>query len=127
MAEPKKKKSLAEKILSKSKTSKGRSTRGGSSKARKSLKSFASKNRGKFQSPVHSNGFKQDVLIDMHQGGRNFTGSFYKRYLAGNAARAAGKGYLKFDNVVYKLGKATNRFGTEYTTFSADDKAGRVK
>ena len=95
-----------------------------SAKRRAALKGFA---KGKFQSPVHSNGFKQDVLIDMHQGGRNFTGSMYTRFLAGNAARAAGKGYLKFDNVVYKLGKATNRFGTEYTTFSADDKAGRVK
>tara|TARA_R100000700_G_C3111961_1_gene104603 strand:+ start:210 stop:587 length:378 start_codon:yes stop_codon:yes gene_type:complete len=125
MAKPKKKKSLAEKIISKS--SKGRSTRGRSSKARKSLKSFASKNRGKFQSPVHSNGFKQDVLIDLHEGGRNFTGNMFARFLTGNAARAAGKGYLKFNNVVYKLGKGTSRFGTEYTTFASDDKSGRVK
>jgi len=124
MAEPKKKKSLAEKIISKS--SKGRSSRGRSSKARASLKSFASKNRGKFQSPVHSNGFKQDVLIDMHEGGRNFSGSYQARALAGNAARAAGKGYIKFNNVVYKIGTRSFR-GNEYTTFATDDKAGRVK
>tara|TARA_A100001391_G_scaffold143574_1_gene101317 strand:- start:57 stop:431 length:375 start_codon:yes stop_codon:yes gene_type:complete len=124
MAEPKKKKSLAEKIISKS--SKGRSTRGRSSKARKSLKSFASKNRGKFQSPVHSNGFKQDVLIDLHEGGRNFTGTFSARAQAGNKARAAGKGYLKFNNVVYKLGTRTFR-GNQYTIFASDDKPGRVK
>jgi|TARA_R100001510_G_C7656388_1_gene216367 hypothetical protein len=124
MAEPKKKKSLAEKIISKS--SKSRRTRGSSSKARKSLKSFASKNRGKIQSPVHSNGFKQDQLIDMHEGGKNFTGSFYVRAQAGNAARAAGKSYLKFNNVVYKLGTRLFR-GNPITTFASDDKSGRVK
>tara|TARA_R100000773_G_C4216488_1_gene115127 strand:- start:1459 stop:1833 length:375 start_codon:yes stop_codon:yes gene_type:complete len=124
MAEPKKKKSLAEKIISKS--SKGRSTRGRSSKARKSLKSFASKNRGKFQSPVHSNGFKQDVLIDLHQGGRNFTGNMQARAIAGNAARAAGSKYMKFNNQVYKIGTGSFR-NFLYTTFSADDKPNRVK
>ena len=124
MAKPKKKKSLAEKIISKS--SKGRSTRGRSSKARKSLKSFASKNRGKFQSPVHSNGFKQDVLIDLHESGRNFTGSYGQRAKAGTAARLAGKSYLKFNNQVYKIGSNSMR-NFVYTTFSADDKAGRVK
>ena len=92
-------------------------------KRRAALKGFA---KSKFQSPVHSNGFKQDQLIDMHEGGKNFTGSFSARALAGNAARAAGKSYLKFNDVVYKLGTRDFR-GSTYTTFASDDKSGRVK
>ena len=97
----------------------------GKSTAKRSaaLKGFA---KSKFQSPVHSNGFKQDQLIDMHEGGKNFTGSFSARALAGNAARAAGKSYLKFNDVVYKLGTRNFR-GSTYTTFASDDKSGRVK
>ena len=94
-----------------------------SAKRRAALKGFA---KGKFQSPVHSNGFKQDVLIDMHEGGRNFTGSYSARAQAGNAARLAGKKYMKFNNVVYKIGTGNFR-GNQYTTFSADDKPNRVK
>lgn len=108
------------------KEKKSKSSKRRSSKARNSLKSFASKIRGKIQSPVHSNGFKQDQLIDMHEGGKNFTGSFSVRAQAGNAARAAGKSYLKFNNVVYKLGTRLFR-GNPITTFAADDKVGRVK
>ena len=92
-------------------------------KRRAALKGFA---KSKFQSPVHSNGFKQDQLIDMHEGGKNFTGSFSARALAGNAARAAGKSYLKFNDVVYKLGTRNFR-GSTYTTFASDDKSVRVK
>lgn len=94
-----------------------------SAKRRAALKGFA---KSKFQSPVHSNGFKQDQLIDIHEGGRNFTGSYSARALAGNAARAAGKSYLKFNDVVYKLGTRNFR-GSTYTTFASDDKSGRVK
>ena len=94
-----------------------------SAKRRAALKGFA---KGKFQSPVHSNGFKQDVLIDLHEGGKNFTGNMQARAIAGNAARAAGKPYLKFNNQVYKIGTGSFR-NFLYTTFSADDKPGRVK
>lgn len=94
-----------------------------SAKRRAALRGFA---KGKFQSPVHSNGFKQDQLIDIYQGGRNFTGDFSARAAVGNAARLSGSEYLKFNDTVYKLGTGSFR-GSLYTTFASDDKPGRVK
>lgn len=126
MAEPKKKKSLAEKIISK--LPKGRSSRSRSSKARASLKSFASKIRGKFQSPVHSNGFKQDVLIDMYGGDKGFESGYLNPAASIRARQAmeAGKTFFKHGGTIYRAAGVSSRGRTTYTA-TADTRAGKVK
>jgi len=84
---------------------------------RAALKGFA---KGKFQSPVHSNGFKQDVLINMHGGDKGITADTV--HLAAVAADAAGKSYFKYQGTTYKV-ESTPR-GPGATT---DDRAGNVK
>ena len=121
MAKPKKKKSLAEKIISKS-------PKGRSSKARASLKSFASKIRGKFQSPVHSNGFKQDVLIDMYGGDKGFESGYFNPAPSVRARQAmqAGKTFFKHGGTIYRAAGVSSRGRTTYTA-TADTRAGKVK
>lgn len=66
---------------------------------RASLKSFA---KGKFQSPVHSNGFKQDILIDLH-GGDVGLDSESTANTAAVKADAAGKSLFKYQGTIYKV------------------------
>ena len=91
-----------------------------SAKRRAALKGFA---KGKFQSPVHSNGFKQDVLIDMH-GGDVGLDTAASANVAASAAAAAGKSYFKYGGTTYKV-TAGHRPGA-YTAGS-DDRTGKVK
>ena len=69
-----------------------------SAKRRAALKGFA---KGKFQSPVHSNGFKQDVLIDMYAGDKGISSGGSGS--AAVAANAAGKSYFKYGGTTYKV------------------------
>ena len=89
-----------------------------SAKRRAALKGFA---KGKFQSPVHSNGFKQDVLIDMHGGDRGLD-SYASATVAAIAADAAGKSYFKYGGTTYKVGSGPR--GPVQTT---DDRTRNVK
>ena len=57
---------------------------------RASLKSYA---KGKFQSPVHSDGFKQDVLIDTYGGDVGVSAATAN--VAAKLAGQAGKTYFK--------------------------------
>ena len=96
-----------------------------SAKRRAALKGFA---KGKFQSPVHSNGFKQDVLIDMYGGDK---GVVYNWPATGNAhtaardANNAGKTYFKFGGVDYKV--ASGPKGVVAATLSPSEKTGKVR
>ena len=69
-------------------------------KRRAALKGFA---KGKFQSPVHSNGFKQDVLIDMH-GGDIGLDTAASANAAAILAAGAGKSYFRYGGTTYKVG-----------------------
>ncbi len=89
-----------------------------SAKRRAALKGFA---KGKFQSPVHSNGFKQDVLIDMHGGDRGLD-SKASASVAAIAADAAGKSYFKYQGTTYKVVSTPRGPGA-----SADDRTLNVK
>ena len=71
----------------------------GSGRRRAALKGFA---KGKFQSPVHSNGFKQDVLIDMH-GGDIGLDTAASANAAAILANTAGKSYFRYGGVSYKV------------------------
>ena len=88
-----------------------------SAKRRAALKGYA---KGKFQSPVHSNGFKQDVLIDFHGGDRGLD-SFASANVAAIQAQAAGKGYFKYNGTVYKVVP-----GARGPEAGADDRTGKV-
>ena len=93
---------------------------GAAAKARRaSLKGFA-----KFQSPVHSNGFKQDILIDVYGGDVGIEAR--SSAAAAAAAGAAGRTYFKYDGQTYK---ATSTVDRGRTTWSAapDDRSTRVK
>ena len=74
----------------------------GSAKGRRAaLKGFASRAKAMFQSPVHSNGFKQDMLIDIYGGDKGFTsGSVATR---AQEAQAAGKSYFYYDGTLKKV------------------------
>ena len=72
------------------------------SKRRASLKGFAAKAKGFFQSPVHSNGFKQDVLIDLHGGDRGLDAEASVNDAA-VVAEAAGKAFFKYGGTTYKV------------------------
>ena len=89
----------------------------GSKGRRASLKSFA---RGKFQSPVHSNGFKQDVLIDMYGGDVGVSAA--DANAAAKLAGDAGKTYFKYSGTTYKAVAA----GRGYLAQS-DDRSRNVK
>ena len=84
---------------------------------RAALKGFA---KGKFQSPVHSNGYKQDMLIDLHGGDIGLDSAANVRAAAGLAG-AAGKSYFKYGGTVYKA-VSTGRGFVE----QSDDKTGRA-
>ena len=68
-------------------------------KRRAALKGFA---KSKFQSPVHSNGFKQDVLIDLH-GGDVGLDSAASANAAANLANTAGKSYFRYQGTTYRV------------------------
>ena len=66
---------------------------------RAALKGFA---KGKFQSPVHSNGFKQDVLIDLHGGDKGLD-TAASANAAASLANAAGKSYFRYGGTTYRV------------------------
>ena len=70
-----------------------------SARRRAALKGFA---KGKFQSPVHSNGFKQDVLIDLHGGDKGLD-SLASANVAAAAANTAGKSYFRYQGTTYRV------------------------
>ena len=70
----------------------------------------------KFQSPVHSNGFKQDVLIDLH-GGDVGLDTAANADAAANLANAAGKTYFRYGGTTYKVVPAGRGVGA-----GADDR-----
>ena len=86
-------------------------------KRRAALKGFA---KGKFQSPVHSNGFKQDVLIDVHGGDIGIGGATSN--VAAATADAAGKSYFRYQGTTYKVVPAGRGVGA-----GTDDRTGKVK
>ena len=94
-----------------------------SSRRRASLKSFAARAKGMFQSPVHSNGFKQDMLIDIYGGDTGFTsgGSITR---AGEAS-AAGKSYYYYDGTLKKV--TTNRGSIVGVDAEAADISGKAR
>ena len=89
---------------------------------RASLKSFA-RGKGMFQSPVHSNGFKQDVLIDIYGGDVGFTSGGSNARAA--EADAAGKSFYYYDGVLKKV--ATSRGSIVGVSADAADVAGKVR
>ena len=100
---------------------KGRS----SAKRRAALKGFA---KGKFQSPVHSNGFKQDMLIDMYGGDVGFKSGYGHTVASVRAqqALAAGKEYFKHGGTIYKASSTPYRDSFTYSA-TADTRPGKVK
>jgi len=74
---------------------------------RAALKGFA---KGKFQSPVHSNGFKQDVLIDLHGGDKGLDTAATAQAAASLAA-AAGKTYFRYRGTTYKAHEGARGWG----------------
>ena len=90
-----------------------------SAKRRAALKGFA---KSKFQSPVHSNGFKQDVLIDMHGGDRGITAA--SADVAARVAGLAGKSYFRYSGTTYKVAPG-HRPGAYVS--ASDDRSGNVK
>ena len=92
---------------------------------RTSLKSYA---KGKFQSPVHSNGFKQDVLIDMYGGDVGFKMDSVKSKPLPQVAMEAGQlGYqsFRYDGRTYKVVETVGKKGKSYMG-SLGKKAGKV-
>tara|TARA_Y100001963_G_scaffold131518_1_gene189038 strand:+ start:212 stop:541 length:330 start_codon:yes stop_codon:yes gene_type:complete len=101
----------------------------GSAKGRRAaLKGFASRAKGMFQSPVHSNGFKQDMLIDMYGGDKGFASGRFEAAATVRAgeALAAGKEYFKHGGTVYKAGTEPFR-GSTRNTATPVTRAGKVK
>ena len=96
-----------------------------SAKRRAALKGFA---KGKFQSPVHSNGFKQDILIDMYGGDKGFPGGYPNPAASVRAqqALAAGKSFFKHGGTTYKARGVSHRGRTTYIA-TPDTRAGKVK
>ena len=96
-----------------------------SAKKRAALKGFA---KGKFQSPVHSNGFKQDVLIDMYGGDKGFESGYLNPAASIRAREAmeAGKTYFKHGGTTYRAAGVSSRGRTTYTA-TPDTRAGKVK
>ena len=92
---------------------------------RASLKSYA---KGKFQSPVHSNGFKQDILIDMYGGDVGFRRGDIKSpplmQVAIDAGKA-GKESFRYDGRTYKVIESLGKKGKTYTA-GLGKKAGKV-
>jgi hypothetical protein len=78
-----------------------------SAKRRAALKGFA---KGKFQSPVHSNGFKQDVLIDLHGGDKGLDTAATAQAAASLAA-GAGKSYFRYQGTTYKVQSGPRGYG----------------
>lgn len=97
-----------------------------SAKRRAALKGFA---KGKFQSPVHSNGFKQDVLIDMYGGDKGFESGYLNpaKTVRAQQALAAGKTHFKHGGTIYRAAAATSAKGGTIYTATADTRAGKVK
>ena len=97
-----------------------------SAKRRAALKGFA---KGKFQSPVHSNGFKQDVLIDMYGGDKGFESGYLNPATSVRARQAieAGKSFFKHGGTTYRATAATSAKGGTVYSASADTRAGKVK
>ena len=97
-----------------------------SAKRRAALKGFA---KGKFQSPVHSNGFKQDVLIDMYGGDKGFESGYFNPTASVRAqqALAAGKTHFKHGGTTYRAAAATSAKGGTIYTATPDTRAGKVK
>ena len=94
----------------------------GKASRRASLKSFA-RGKGMFQSPVHSNGFKQDVLIDLYGGDVGFTsGGSNARAVE---ADAAGKSFYYYNGVLKKV--TTARGSIVGANASSADVAGKVR
>ena len=94
----------------------------GRSKSRRaSLKSFA---KGKFQSPVHSDGFKQDVLIDTYGGDKGVSAASVS--VAARLAGQAGKTYFKYGGATYKVGSGLVKGRLSYSA-ETDDRTGKVK
>ena len=93
--------------------------KGAAARARRAaLKGFAG---GKFQSPAHSNGFKQDVLIDLYGGDKGFASSENAIFIAADM-NTAGKTYVRHGGVLKKVVPAGRGYtlsevtGTEKTT-----------
>ena len=95
---------------------------------RAALKGFASK--GKFQSPVHSNGFKQDMLIDLYGGDKGFELGYGHPSSSQRAeeAIAAGKEFFKHGGTIYKA-VSTYDERRDATSYSGeeDPRTGKVK
>ena len=97
-----------------------------SARRRAALKGFA---KGKFQSPVHSNGFKQDMLIDMHGGDKGFTSGYGhpSQNVRAQEALAAGKTFFKHGGTTYRAGTTTGRGGRTTYTATSHSRPGKVK
>ena len=98
----------------------------GSARRRTALKGFA---KGKFQSPVHSDGFKQDMLIDMHGGDRGFATGYGTLNAQKRAQQtlAAGKTFFKHGGTTYRAGTTTGRGGRTTYTAAPHSRPGKVK
>jgi hypothetical protein len=99
----------------------------GSAKGRRAaLKGFASRAKAMFQSPVHSNGYKQDMLIDVYGGDVGFKSSDKHINTAASEASAAGKTYFYHDGALKKV--AVTARGSIYgTSASSDDVASKTR
>ena len=100
-----------------------------SSRRRASLKSFAARAKGMFQSPVHSNGFKQDMLIDMHGGDVGFEYAYGHPSPTARAEEtlAAGKTFFKQGGNIYKATTTTGRGGATVYVATLHSRPGKVK
>ena len=100
----------------------------GSAKGRRAaLKGFASRAKGMFQSPVHSNGYKQDMLIDLHGGDVGFSSGYAEPNVNIRAAEAdaAGKTYFYYGGALKKV--ATSRGSVVGVSADSSDIAGKTR
>tara|TARA_R110002020_G_scaffold52724_3_gene147887 strand:+ start:6377 stop:6712 length:336 start_codon:yes stop_codon:yes gene_type:complete len=99
----------------------------GSAKGRRAaLKGFASRAKGMFQSPVHSNGYKQDMLIDVYGGDVGFKSSDIHVNTAAGQAHAAGKTYFYHDGELKKA-VASGRGSISGVSTDSSDVAGKTR
>lgn len=89
---------------------------------RAALKTFARK--GKFQSPAHSDGFKQDVLIDLYGGDVGYADTGANAMALSAEMVTAGKTYIRHGGVLKKVVSAGR--GTTLEAVAGSEKTTRA-
>ena len=107
-----------------------RKKRASSKGRRAALKGFA---KGAFQSPVHSNGFKQDILIDLYGGDKGLdhldnpsANPEGNRNIHAATVGAAGREYFFHGGKIWKAVPGGRSYVAEGTAYAGKVKIGEV-